>query len=118
MAYKILTQKNKRKQGEATRERIIARALSYSEEFGYSTVTAPKIAAGLGIAPSNIFYYFGTIGQFQDSIIREAIASSNYIIIAQGIAAGNPIALSANEELKLKALLKVSKCHYMKQLES
>jgi AcrR family transcriptional regulator len=118
MAYKILTQKNRNKRSKATRERIIATALSYSEEFGYSNATRQVIADRLGIRPSNVTYHFGNLEQIQDTIMREAISQSNYIVIAQGIAGGNPIALGANEELKLKALLKVSKCHYMKQLES
>lgn len=107
--------KGTRKKGAATREKIIAKALSYSEEFGYCKATRGKIAKLCGLIPHNITYHFGSIDQFHDTIIREAISRSNYIVIAQGIAAGNPIALGANDELKRKALEKVSKCHYMKQ---
>ncbi len=118
MAYKPITHKSKIKKGDVTRELIMRNALSYSEDFGYANASPVKIAKICGLMPSNIVYHFGTIKEFHDLIMREAIARNKYIIIAQGIAGGNPIALSANEELQRKALEKVSKCHYMKGSKS
>lgn len=118
MAYKPIAHKSKIKQSKATRELIIRRALSYSEEFGYAYASRAKIANLCKLRPSNITYYFGKMEKFNDLIMVEAVARYNYIVIAQGIAGGNPIALSANKELQQKALEKVSKCHYMKGSKS
>ncbi len=82
MAYKPITHKSKTKKGDATRELIIRKALYYSEEFGYANAEAVKIAKISGVRPSNLVYHFGSIKEFRDMIMTEAIARYNYIVIA------------------------------------
>lgn len=71
---------------------------------GWGKLTRDAVAKEAGCAEGLVSKYFGTMIAFRRSIMRAAIKDFNLSIVAQGLAAGDNVALKAEEALKRKAL--------------
>lgn len=71
---------------------------------GWSKLTRDAVAKEAGCAEGLPSKYFGTMISFRRAIMRAAIQGWNLSVIAQGLAAGDKVAMKAEEELKRKAL--------------
>ncbi len=85
-------------------EEILSAALKVSEEHGYDKVSRAQIAEAANCAESLISFYFSTMDDVRDTIMKEAILKRNLKIIAMGLISRNKHALSISNSLKHEAL--------------
>lgn len=86
------------------KQQILDAAVKLAETKGYSHVTRDNIAACAECAPALISNYFGTMISLRRDIMRAAIRMRSLPVIAQGLAARDPHAQKAPDELKQAAL--------------
>lgn len=87
-----------------SKESILAAALELAREHGYTNVTRDAVAARVGCTPSLIPHHFGTMVKFRRAIMGEALRTRCPVVVAQGLTAKDTRALSADEELKRRAV--------------
>lgn len=86
-------------------EQILTAALKVAgRPGGWAKLTRDAVAKEAGCAEGLPSKYFGTMVAFRRAIMRAAIREWNLSVIAQGLAAGDEVALKAEEDLKRKAL--------------
>ena len=71
---------------------------------GWARLTREAVAKEAECAEGLPSKYFGTMVNFKRAIMRAAIQDWNLSVIAQGLAAGDKVALKAEDALKRKAL--------------
>lgn len=87
------------------RERqIVVEATLLAATHGYRAVTRDMVAKAVGCSTGLITHRFGTMPQLRRAVMRYAIRHAVLAVIAQGLAAGDPHARKAPDELKQKAL--------------
>lgn len=87
------------------RRRIMASALSLAEKHGYTNIRRNDVAELAGVGNGSVNNLVGDMPELRDEIMREAVRTENLTIIAQGLTMADPIARSADQELKHRALL-------------
>lgn len=96
--------KDRKRQGMKTRDRILAAAVTIATQTGLESITRERVATLCDLHDSNVSYHFESMANLRSHVIRRAIDRKLLPIIAQGIAAGHPVAQSAPHELKKQAL--------------
>lgn len=86
------------------RAQILTAALKLSAMNGYQRVTRDAVGQAIGIAPSLISHLFGTMPDFRRDIMRAAVRGRNLAVVAQGLAAQDPHARKAPQDLIDQAL--------------
>jgi AcrR family transcriptional regulator len=89
-----------------TRE-LLQAAVELARKEGYQHITREAIAAHAGVSPALISVRLGTMPAMRRSVMRAAIAGGVLEVIGQGLAARDPRALKAPEELKRRAIEKM-----------
>lgn len=93
---------NKIQQSKAN---ILAAALKVAARpDGWAKLTRAAVAKEAGCSEGLPSKYFGTMTVFRRAVMRTAIASENLSILAQGLAASDPTAIKAPQELKTRAV--------------
>lgn len=85
------------------RQQILQSALTLAVRHGYRHVTRDQIASHARISTGLINRYFATIETLQHEVMAAAVARRLLDIVAQGLAARDPIALGAPLELRESA---------------
>lgn len=86
------------------KKQILDAALHLAERDGYTHVTREAVAAAANCAPALISSYFGTMPSFKRDIMRAAVRERRLRIVAQGLAAADPHARKAPDDVKAAAL--------------
>lgn len=87
------------------KDQILQAALSVCEKAGgWSSLTRTAVASKADCADALVSRYFGTMVAFRRTIMRAAVRNTNLSIIAQGVVAGDKVALKAPEGLRKQAL--------------
>lgn len=86
------------------RDDIVNEVYKLAERDGYESLTRDNIAEAAGIAFGSITYYFTTVQNLREQIMKKAIVKKNLVILAAGIAARSEQALAAPERLKQEAV--------------
>lgn len=86
------------------RNKILEAAIQLAVERGYLNVSRDEITARAGVSHGLVNYYFETVVGLWYSVMEEAIKREISSVIADGLSAGNLVALSAPEVLKDKAV--------------
>lgn len=71
---------------------------------GLKAVTRRKVAQAIGMSVGTVNNACGTMDALRNQVLQRAVEEGNLDLLAQGIAAQNPIALGAPADLKAKAL--------------
>jgi len=87
-----------------TKERILDVAYSMALSDGFSCLKRDDIAAKAGVALGTINHHFQTVAALRNEVMKRAVEAEDLKLIAEGIAAGEPAAQAASQELRLKAL--------------
>lgn len=95
--------KNSRESAAARKSQILAAAFNIAREEGLAQASQTAVAERLGVSRSLVINYY-KIDELQNAVIEQAISENNLTILAHGIFARVPKALSAPKELKAKAL--------------
>ena len=91
---------------EKRKAHILAVAIKLSEKRdGWRSLTRNRVAATAECSESLVSSYFGTMSDLRTEVMRHAIKHKNLTIVAQGLAAGDPLAKRAKPELKSAALI-------------
>lgn len=93
-----------RRTAEDSKNFILSKALGLADSVGIKNYSSTELAAECDLTHSNIFYHFDNMDFLREEVMRLAIASANVGVIAQGLAMKCPIANTAPEKLKRKAL--------------
>ena len=97
---------SKRMKPDDRKDEILKAALVVSEIHGYDKITRAQVAQQAnGCAESLVSNYFGTMVEFRRKLMREAIATENLKIIAQGVIVKDVHALKAPLELRQRAVI-------------
>ena len=89
----------KRMKPDDRKEKILLAAMALSVDVGYKHVTRLTIAKKAQVHESLINHYFGTINELRRSIVKAAVDSENYDIIAQCIVMGDNTGVVIPQEL-------------------
>jgi AcrR family transcriptional regulator len=82
---------------------ILDMAIQHAKADGYQNIRREKVAAALGISCGLVNYHFSTMKMLQRAVMGAAIAQRIPEIVAQGMAAKDPRASHAPEDLKVLA---------------
>ncbi len=86
------------------KSQILDGGLKAADPKGYRQITQKDIAAECGMSTGSITYHFYNMDNFRKELMEHAIKQKNLIVIGQGIAAQDPLALAAPETLRNNAL--------------
>lgn len=81
-------------------EEVIKAGLQLAVLKGYQCVSRADLARAVGVTEGAVSNYFGTMPQFRRSLMRAAIRQKDLAVLAQGLAARDPYALEAPQELR------------------
>ena len=95
--------KNK-KDTNVRRDAVLAAAINLATRDGFNNITRDGVAKQAGVGAGTVNLYYGTVPQLKRDVMRAAIKQKLLPIIAQGIAARDPRALRAPDDLKRQAL--------------
>ncbi len=84
---------------DTTRD-ILAAAVPLAERIGFANITRTNLAEAAGVSPALVSARLGTMKQAYRDIMRAAVKAGCVRVVAQGIAAREPAALRAPQELK------------------
>lgn len=89
---------------QALRERVIDTYLDLAEKRPYDRISRADIMSELNMVPTNLNHLFGSVPALRDEMMQRAVDTGRLRIIASGLERGHPIARSADEALKKRAL--------------
>lgn len=85
------------------RQKVLDAALTLAEADGYSHITRAAVADMAGLSRASVSLTFAGMGGLRREVMSAAVSRGLVKIIAQGLAAGDPIALAAPHSLKQQA---------------
>lgn len=100
----MLAQKRTRLSPEERKDEIVTAGVTLAELQGLNNFSSPDLARVCGCGHPLIYHHFGNMAFLRQEIMRKAIAVENLNVLAQGLVNKDPVALSAPESLKRKAL--------------
>ena len=83
---------------------ILDKAVGLALEVGFNNIRRDTVARRAGCATGLVSHYFKNMDGLRTAIMEEAIKAEHVTIIAQGLAQGDTVAMSAPARLKTKAL--------------
>lgn len=83
---------------------LLDAALTVAAEYGFENLTLSRVAHCAGCSQPLVNHYYGTIDDLKAAVMRAAVRREDHKVLAQGIAAGHPVALEASKALKRRAL--------------
>ena len=89
---------------EKRRKQILSAAVDISKQFSYLTLTFNQVAKRVKCTRGLIIHHFGSMAALRDAVMIHAVATNDLLLIAQGLAHGNPIATTANEDIKKQSV--------------
>lgn len=95
---------NKRKKPSARKDELLEAGLMVAQTKGFQKVTRDDIAAVVGVTGAAVQYHFSTMGSLRTALVRRAVKTENYVVIAQAIVATHPSVSKASRELREAAL--------------
>ena len=96
--------KQKRMKPAARKRDILVAAATIAEAKGYAHVTRDEIAQAVGVTGPAVQHHFKTMKQLRSDLMRHAVKNRVLVVVAQGLVAGDPHALRADEALREDAM--------------
>lgn len=84
-------------------EAIMVASLAAAAACTYTLVTRSQIAERAGVSPALVSHYLGSMNEARTMIMEYAVTWKDEQILAQGLAAGDPVAHAAPIKLKRRA---------------
>ena len=85
------------------RSHLLTTALMLAKSGSYAQITQGELSKAADVSRGTITYHFDNMDCLRVEIMREAIRTNDYEVIAQGLAVKDPIALTAPETAKANA---------------
>ena len=86
------------------RRRLLEAAMAEARVTGFARMTREAVANVAGMSHGCVNHEFGTMAGLREAVMHEAVRESDLAIIAQGLAAGDPIAKTAQPEVRAAAV--------------
>lgn len=93
-----------RKDKDERKADMIQKGLKIAEKIGYMNLKQSETSKKLKVSLGLLHHYFGAIKDFKIAIVKAAIKEENLIVIAQAIAAKDPLVKKLNKDLKIRAI--------------
>lgn len=71
-----------------TKERILAAALKLAASTHYEKITREKVADSAGYSAGVVNYYFNTMDDLREAVVKEAMRLGEMRVVAQAAVAG------------------------------
>lgn len=88
---------------------LVQAAITAAKRIGFLNITREHIATEAGISPPLVSRYLGDMDNIRTVIMKEAVRLEILPIIAQGLAAGHPVATGVSAGLRVLAAESLSK---------
>ena len=88
---------------------ILSQATRMARDGKLYVVTAEEVAEEVGCSRPTIMHYFKSMQGLRDAVVKAAITDDNLNIIAQAIAANDPLMEKINESLRQRAVLTLAR---------
>lgn len=89
---------------EDRRARILEHAVEAARSIGYQHITRDEVARRAAVSVGLVTRYFGTMPKLKRAVMRAAIQGEVLEVVAQGLAAADPHARKAPNDLKQRAI--------------
>jgi len=86
------------------RRKLIDAGLRAARAVGFARMTRGGVAVIAGLANGTVNHEFGTMAEFREAVMQEAVDRRDLSIIGQGLAVGSPIARAAPPEVRADAV--------------
>lgn len=83
---------------------LLETGLKLAEKSHYLMVKTTDVGAELNVAPSLVLVYFRSVDAFRKALVRRAIKTNNWKVVAQAMVQGDPLVKRAPVDLKRAAL--------------
>lgn len=93
---------------EQRKAQILAHATRLARDGFLYTMTADAVATAVGVKRPTVSHYFTSMQGLRDVVVQTAIMKENLSIIAQAIAANDPLIKNINDDLRQRAALSLS----------
>lgn len=84
--------------------RVLDAACTIAGNLGLASMTRARVAALAGVANGTVTHAYTDAAGLRAAVMREAVHRPILRVLAQGLAAGDAIALDAPDDLKRQAL--------------
>lgn len=84
------------------RKQILNAAVELAQRDGYLSISQNRVAQEASVSPGLVYHYFP--GTLKQAVMKEAIAEGHLSILAEGLAARDPVALRAPTSLRAAAI--------------
>lgn len=86
------------------RELILLAAARCAKKGAYGEITQSEIAREAGISTGLVTYYFDNMDTLRNDLMTWAVETKDLLIVAQGLAVQDPIAIAAPQSTKHNAI--------------
>lgn len=93
---------------EQRQAQIMSRATQLARDGALYDMTADDVAESVGVKRPTVLHYYGSMQGLRDAVVAMAIEKENLSIIAQAIAANDPLTKNINDDLRHRAALSLS----------
>ena len=87
-----------------SQEHVLSAAVRVARRSGWSAVTREAVAAECGLSTGTVSNAFRTMGALRTEVMCVAVTAGDLPIVAEGLAAREPVCINASPELKRRAL--------------
>lgn len=95
--------KNKRLPPEARGLILLDVALREAKKHGWANLTREQIATAASVSPALVSARLGTMVNLRRDVMRQAVKLGELRVLAEGLAARDPIAMKAPAEMRQRA---------------
>jgi len=83
---------------------IIETALARAEREGVKGIVATKLSEQCGVPHSLIFYYFGSMENLRDEVVKTALERGTLKVIGKALSDGHDLVQDLPQDRKIEAL--------------
>ena len=94
----------KRETKEISKSNILSAAVELAKKVGYNRITREGVSKRANVSENLVSYYFNTMHQLRNKVMRYAVTNNVPEIVAQGLALKDKQVRKASPELKAQAV--------------
>ena len=94
---------------EQRQAQILSQATRLARDGRLYKITADDVADAVGIQRPTVLHYFKSMQGLRDAVVQMAIKGDNLTIIAQALAANDPLTDEIDDDLRQRAALSLAR---------
>ena len=88
--------------------RVLEAAVDVARKHGFGRITRRHVSDLAGVSEGSVNGAFGTMDALRNAVMRTCVEREHLDVIAQGITERHPLAMSAPEAVRVRALASVA----------